>query len=70
MQKFSKLKINVYAVKNEFFGGGVNVSGLVVGGDIITSENVNSHWEEKTYSDWSNYLLYSSAATNGLYYEK
>ena len=25
----------VYAVKNEFFGGGVNVAGLVCGGDII-----------------------------------
>lgn len=29
------VKIDVYAIKNEFFGGGVNVSGLVVGGDII-----------------------------------
>ena len=28
-----KLKVN--AIKNEFFGGGVNVSGLVVGRDII-----------------------------------
>ena len=26
---------DVYAVKNEFFGGGVNVAGLVTGGDII-----------------------------------
>lgn len=30
------LKINVYPIKNDFFGGGVNVSGLVVGGDIIS----------------------------------
>lgn len=29
------LKINVYPVKNKFFGGGVSVSGLVVGTDII-----------------------------------
>ena len=29
------VKVSVYAIKNEFFGGGVNVSGLVVGGDII-----------------------------------
>lgn len=29
------LKINVYPIKNNFFGGGVNVSGLVTGGDII-----------------------------------
>ena len=28
-------KITVYAIKNNFFGGGVNVSGLVTGGDII-----------------------------------
>lgn len=27
--------VYVYPVKNEFFGGGVNVSGLVTGGDII-----------------------------------
>lgn len=27
--------VDVYAVKNEFFGGGVNVAGLVTGGDII-----------------------------------
>lgn len=29
------VKIDVYAVKNDFFGGGVSVSGLVTGGDII-----------------------------------
>ena len=29
------MKVYVHAVKNEFFGGGVNVSGLVTGGDII-----------------------------------
>ncbi len=29
------VKIDVYAVKNEFFGGGVTVSGLVCGRDII-----------------------------------
>lgn len=29
------VKVTVYAVKNEFFGGGVNVAGLVCGGDII-----------------------------------
>lgn len=29
------LKINVYPIKNEFFGGYVTVSGLVCGGDII-----------------------------------
>ncbi|MGN0501065.1 MAG: DUF512 domain-containing protein [Ruminococcus sp.] len=33
--KFPNIKINVVAVKNNFFGGGVNVSGLVTGGDLI-----------------------------------
>ncbi len=35
MEKCAGLKIKVYPVKNEFFGGGVNVSGLVTGSDII-----------------------------------
>ncbi len=29
------VEITVYAVKNNFFGGGVNVAGLVCGGDIL-----------------------------------
>lgn len=33
--KFPNVKINVAAIKNNFFGGGVNVSGLVTGGDLI-----------------------------------
>lgn len=33
--KFPNIKINVAAIKNHFFGGGVNVSGLVTGGDLI-----------------------------------
>ena len=43
---------------------------LVVGGPVITEENVDPNWEEKQYSTWSSYLKYSSAATYGLYYEK
>lgn len=35
MQKVPGLKIQVFAIPNEFFGGDVNVSGLVVGGDIV-----------------------------------
>jgi len=35
MQKCTGLKITVYSVKNEFFGGGVNVSGLCTASDII-----------------------------------
>lgn len=30
------IEIEVYAIKNNFFGGGVTVSGLVTGGDIIS----------------------------------
>lgn len=30
------VSIDVYAIKNNFFGGGVTVSGLVTGGDIIS----------------------------------
>lgn len=40
VRKCAELKIKVYPVKNEFFGGGVNVSGLVTGSDILrTLEN-------------------------------
>ncbi len=34
MEKVPGLSIQVFPIKNEFFGGGVNVSGLVVAGDI------------------------------------
>lgn len=34
MQRCNGLEIHCYPIKNNFFGGGVNVSGLVVGGDI------------------------------------
>lgn len=34
--KYPNIKIKVYPIKNDFFGGGVNVSGLVVGKDLIT----------------------------------
>jgi len=33
--KFRNLKINVYMIKNDFFGGKITVSGLLTGGDII-----------------------------------
>lgn len=40
------VKIDVYAIKNEFFGGGVNVSGLVTGGDILrTLKNAPKYHE-------------------------
>lgn len=34
-EKFPNITINTKAIKNNFFGGGVNVSGLVTGGDLI-----------------------------------
>ena len=42
---------------------------LVVGGPVIT-EAPGENYEKKSYSSWSNYLKYSSAAGYGLYYEK
>ncbi|MBQ9849017.1 MAG: DUF512 domain-containing protein [Clostridia bacterium] len=35
MEKYKNLSVSVYAVRNDFFGGSVTVSGLVTGGDII-----------------------------------
>lgn len=32
---FPEVRVNVVPIKNEFFGGGVNVSGLIVGKDLI-----------------------------------
>lgn len=34
-EKFENVKINVYAIKNDFFGGRISVSGLLTGTDII-----------------------------------
>ena len=34
-ETFDGLKINVYLIKNEFFGGKITVSGLLTGTDII-----------------------------------
>ncbi len=35
MKKYKNLKVDVYKIKNDFFGGSVTVSGLVTGGDIL-----------------------------------
>lgn len=35
MKKYKRLTVNVYPIRNDFFGGSVTVSGLVTGGDII-----------------------------------
>ena len=34
-KKFPNVKINVYKIKNNFFGGEIDVTGLVTGGDLI-----------------------------------
>ena len=51
--------VGVYVDKNDY---------LVVGGPVIT-EAPGENWEKKSYSSWSSYLKYSSAATYGLFYE-
>jgi putative radical SAM enzyme (TIGR03279 family) len=33
--KYPEIKINVYKIKNNFFGGGIDVTGLVTGQDLI-----------------------------------
>ena len=35
-QKFDGLKINVYKIKNEFFGESITVAGLLTGADLLT----------------------------------
>lgn len=37
--KYPGVVINVVGIRNDFFGGGVNVSGLVTGGDLIAQLN-------------------------------
>lgn len=34
--KFSNVKIKVVGIKNNFFGGGINVSGLITGQDLVS----------------------------------
>lgn len=35
MNKFKNLKVNVYSIRNDFFGENITVSGLITGNDII-----------------------------------
>ena len=35
MEKFPKIKINVYPIRNDFFGERITVSGLITGQDLI-----------------------------------
>ena len=44
--KCQGLSITVFAVKNEFFGGGVNVSGLLTGSDLIKALPDMSQFDE------------------------
>ncbi len=34
-EKYPNIKINLYKIKNDFFGGQIDVTGLVTGGDLI-----------------------------------
>ncbi len=44
MKKCPGVKINVVPVKNNFFGGGVNVTGLVCGSDIIEQVRTDAEY--------------------------
>ncbi len=46
MKKYPKLTVNVSAIRNDFFGGSVTVSGLVTGGDIINQLRENDLGDE------------------------
>lgn len=46
MAKCQGLSITVFPVKNEFFGGGVNVSGLLTGSDLIKALPDMSEFDE------------------------
>ncbi len=50
-EKCPGLDITVYPVKNEFFGGEVNVSGLVTGSDILRTLKDAPHFEELLIPD-------------------
>lgn len=45
------LKITVFPIKNDFFGGGVNVTGLVTGGDILKTVKNASEFDELFISE-------------------
>ena len=45
------LKITVFPIKNEFFGGGVNVTGLVTGSDILRVLSDASEFDELLISE-------------------
>lgn len=46
MAKCDGLKITVYSAKNDFFGGGVTVSGLVTGSDILKTLSAAPQYDE------------------------
>lgn len=46
MDRCDELKITVFPIKNEFFGGGVNVSGLVTASDILLTLSDASEFDE------------------------
>ncbi len=50
-EKADGISADVYAVKNEFFGGGVNVAGLVCGSDIIRTLDGISGYDELLIPD-------------------
>ena len=51
MQLYPELNINVYEIKNDFFGHSVTVAGLVTGGDLISQLKGKSLGDELIIPD-------------------
>lgn len=51
MAEASGLEISVFGIKNEFFGGGVNVSGLLTGSDLLKALPDLSEFQELLIPD-------------------
>ena len=51
MAKANGIDIKVFSVKNEFFGGGVSVAGLVTAGDIINTLEDSTDFDELLIAD-------------------
>ena len=60
-RKCEGLKINVYEIKNDFFGESITVAGLIVGRDLI------NQLKDKDLGD---YLIISASMVKGTYPEK
>ena len=46
MAEYPKIKVDVVAIRNDFFGEMITVSGLLTGGDIIAQLKEHGHYKE------------------------